>query len=234
MSRQIPQGINVLVLKAAVDPDFKQLLLQGRTAAAEAIGLELSAAEATMLAGVPAAQLEAVIAQTSVPQEHRRAFLGQAAAAMLAALGVAIARPVQAEVVFGLTPQNPDDSEEEKSVEERVIEIISSRTGVDAKRIKRNDVLVKDLGAKADALVELRKDIAKKFDIKVPYDEPEKITVVAGVPIPSAVPDDDFKKVSTVGQTIDYVQKALKKKAEAQADAQPGSRLIIVAGLMRQ
>ena len=55
MSRQIPQGIEVLVLKAAVDPDFKQLLLQRRTAAAAAIGLELTAAEATMLAAVPAA-----------------------------------------------------------------------------------------------------------------------------------------------------------------------------------
>ena len=88
MSRQIPQGIEVLVLKAAVDPDFKQLLLQQRTVAAAAIGLALTAAEATMLAAVPAAQLEAIIARTSVPQEHRRTFLGHAAAAMLAALAV--------------------------------------------------------------------------------------------------------------------------------------------------
>lgn len=74
MNRPIPQGIEVLVLKAAVDPDFKQLLLQRRTAAAAAIGLELSVAEATMLAAVPVAQLEAVIARASVPQEHRLAF----------------------------------------------------------------------------------------------------------------------------------------------------------------
>ena len=34
MSKPIPQGIEVLVLKAAIDPDFKELLLQRRTAAA--------------------------------------------------------------------------------------------------------------------------------------------------------------------------------------------------------
>ena len=38
MSRPIPQGIEVLVLKAAIDPDFKQILLQRRTAAAEPSG----------------------------------------------------------------------------------------------------------------------------------------------------------------------------------------------------
>ena len=32
MRKPIPQGIEVLVLKAAIDPDFKDLLLQRRTA----------------------------------------------------------------------------------------------------------------------------------------------------------------------------------------------------------
>ena len=84
---EIPRGIEVLVKKAAVDAEFKALLLSRRAAAAEAIGLTLQPAEAAMLAVAPAEQLEAIIARTSVPQEHRRAFLGWAAAAMLAALG---------------------------------------------------------------------------------------------------------------------------------------------------
>ena len=82
----IPRGIEVLVKKAAVDAEFKALLLARRAAAAQEIGLTLEPAEAMMLAVAPAEQLEAIIARTSVPAEHRRAFLGQAAAAMLAAL----------------------------------------------------------------------------------------------------------------------------------------------------
>ena len=87
----IPRGIEVLVKKAAVDADFKTLLLERRAAAAEDIGLRLEPAEAMMLAAAPREQLEAVIAQTSVPEEHRRVFLGKVAAAMLAVLGIATA-----------------------------------------------------------------------------------------------------------------------------------------------
>ena len=84
----IPRGIEVLVKKASVDPAFRQILLERRAQAAEQIGLELDPAEVMMLRAVPAAQLETIIARTRVPTEHRRAFLGKAAAAMLAAIGV--------------------------------------------------------------------------------------------------------------------------------------------------
>jgi hypothetical protein len=82
----IPRGLEVLLKKAAVDPEFKALLLNQRAEAAATIGLELAPSEVLMLQSAPVEQLEAVIARTTVPQEHRRAFLGQAAAAMLAAL----------------------------------------------------------------------------------------------------------------------------------------------------
>jgi acyl carrier protein len=217
MSRAISRGIEVLVLKAAIDPDFKQLLLERRTAAAEAIGLDLTAAEATMLAAVPAAQLEAVIARTSVPQEHRRAFLGHAAAAMLAALGAAVALPVHAQEVINvagllvLPPQeNTDPPKKEKTVEERVIEIIADQTGTEAKKIKRGDKLVKDLGAEPADLAEIRKDVAKKFGLKVTA--------------------ADFKDIGSVGETIDYVEKALKKKPVAPLPPAPQFRA--VAGII--
>jgi len=86
----IPRGIEVLMKKASVDPAFQELLLAKRADAAAEIGLKLDPAEALMLAAAPADQLQAIIAQTSVPQEHRRAFLGQAAATMLAALGAVV------------------------------------------------------------------------------------------------------------------------------------------------
>jgi len=83
----IPHAIEVLVKKASVDSEFRTLLFEKRTEAAKAIGLELSAAEAMMLRAVPDKQLDAIINRTSVPRQHRRAFLGTTATAMLAALG---------------------------------------------------------------------------------------------------------------------------------------------------
>ena|GEM_PF-1235889 len=82
----VPRGVEVLVKKAAVDPTFKKLLLEKRAKAAEAIGLRLEPAEATMLDAVPEAQLNAIVASTKVSPKLRPAFLGYAAAAMLAAL----------------------------------------------------------------------------------------------------------------------------------------------------
>lgn len=90
-----PRGLEVLLKKAAIDGDFRLLLIERRDAAAEAIGLSLTPAELAMLRAMPRAQLEAIIARTEVPDASRRAFLGQAAAAMLAALG-AVAGEVSA------------------------------------------------------------------------------------------------------------------------------------------
>ena len=84
----VPRGIEVLVKKASVDPAFKKVLLEQRAEAAGQIGLKLDDAEVMMLTVVPGPQLETIIARTSVPQEHRRAFLGKTAAVMLAAVGL--------------------------------------------------------------------------------------------------------------------------------------------------
>jgi hypothetical protein len=106
----IPRGIEVLTKKAAVDPDFRQVLLNKRAAAADEIGLTLSPSERLMLGGVPAAQLEAIIANTRVSPSHLPAFLGKVAALMLAALGVAQGPDVQG----GAPPIQPDKDESGK------------------------------------------------------------------------------------------------------------------------
>ena len=82
----IPRGIEVLVKKAAVDPAFRTLLLERRAGAAEEIGLTLAPAEVAMLTAISAAQLDAIIARTTVDPMSRAAFLGKAAAVMIAAL----------------------------------------------------------------------------------------------------------------------------------------------------
>jgi hypothetical protein len=84
----IPRGIEVLVKKASVDAQFCERLLDQRGDAAAEIGLELDPAERAMLNAIPRQQLAQLIQQTVVPVEQRRVFLGRAAAAMLAVLGV--------------------------------------------------------------------------------------------------------------------------------------------------
>jgi hypothetical protein len=112
----IPRGIEVLVKKASVDPAFKALLLDRRAEAADEIGLKLEPAEAMMLAAAPREQLESVIANTVVPEEHRRTFLGKAAAVMLIAVGAAVGlstcslghRPSRMQTK-GIRPDRPED-----------------------------------------------------------------------------------------------------------------------------
>jgi len=86
----IPRGIEVLVKKASVDPNFRRLLLDRRAESAAEIGLELDPAEAAMLDAIPSAQLDAIIARTTVDPMSRGVFLGRAAALMLAALGAGL------------------------------------------------------------------------------------------------------------------------------------------------
>ncbi|HEY3323431.1 MAG TPA: Os1348 family NHLP clan protein [Planctomycetota bacterium] len=84
----IPRGMEVLIKKAAVDTEFRRQLLADREKAVAGLGLKLDATEALLLKAVPSEQLDRIIAQTKVPEAHRAAFLGTAAALMLAIVGV--------------------------------------------------------------------------------------------------------------------------------------------------
>ena len=87
----IPLGVEVLVKKASVDPEFRQLLLEKRGEAAGEIGLELTEAERKMLSSIPVEQLEKIIDNTKVKTEHRSIFRGKAVKLMLgAAAGLAV------------------------------------------------------------------------------------------------------------------------------------------------
>ncbi len=83
---EIPHGIEVLIKKAAVDGAFRRVLLKTRAQAARKIGLELTPPEIAMLDATPAAQIEAIIENTKVPDAQRQVFLGQKATVMLAAI----------------------------------------------------------------------------------------------------------------------------------------------------
>lgn len=85
----IPRAIEVLVKKASVDPEFRQLLLDKRGQAADEIGLELTDAERNILSSMRVDQLEKIIDNTKVEPENRKIFLGKTAMLMLAAAGLA-------------------------------------------------------------------------------------------------------------------------------------------------
>ena len=82
----IPRGIEVLIKKASVDPEFRRLLLEKRAEAAKEIELELTEAERNTLSSIPAEQLEKIIDNTKVQPEHRAIFLGNVGKLMLAAV----------------------------------------------------------------------------------------------------------------------------------------------------
>lgn len=103
----VPRGIEVLVKKAAVDAEFRTLLLERRAAAAEEIGLHLDPAEGAMLNSIPASLLEGIIARTTVSPMSRAAFLGKAAAVMLVALGTDLVAAEGPPPPGGIAPDRP-------------------------------------------------------------------------------------------------------------------------------
>jgi hypothetical protein len=80
-----PQGIEVLLRKAASDLEFREQLLEQRAGAATAIGLELDPAEKAMLESIPRIQLLLTIEQLEAAGDRRRGFLVKLAIATLAA-----------------------------------------------------------------------------------------------------------------------------------------------------
>jgi hypothetical protein len=112
----IPRGIEVLVKKAAVDPDFRKQLIDDRAAAAAAIDLTLEPAEVMMLNGVPATQLAQIIDRTHVKPEHRPALLGKVAAVMLATLGLQTLTGCSEQMqTKGIQPDRPEPPTSEQT-----------------------------------------------------------------------------------------------------------------------
>jgi hypothetical protein len=103
---RIPRGIETLLKRAALDPDFRQRLLDQRGKAAGEIGLRLTMAETVILASVPRKQLTGMIDRMQVSEEERRVLLEQTSAAP-------DAPPDTAPATLGTRPEMEDDLEGE-------------------------------------------------------------------------------------------------------------------------
>jgi acyl carrier protein len=227
MSQPIPQGIEVLVKKASVDPAFRALLLDRPEAAVGQIGLELGPAEAMMLRSVPREQLAAVIARTTVPEEHRRAFLGQAAAAMLGALGMMGCTVAAAQQILqapgGVAPDRPVPNPimppadtntpppTPKEIRERVAKVLVAQLRVAKADVTPEKSLANDLGATSSKLIRVRAALGREFKVKITA--------------------ESFKKVRTVGDTVEYVQKALQAPATTTPVHGPGTPPPVAGGV---
>jgi acyl carrier protein len=78
------------------------------------------------------------------------------------------------------------------SVEEKVKEIIVEQLGVDPAQVKPEASFVNDLGADSLDTVELVMALEEEFNLEIP--------------------DEEAEKISTVGQTIEYIKKNTSKE----------------------
>ena len=74
----------------------------------------------------------------------------------------------------------------EKTIEQRVKEIIVEQLGVNADQVTPDAKFIEDLGADSLDTVELVMELEEEFDINIP--------------------DDAAEKIQTVGQAIDYIE----------------------------
>ncbi len=121
----VPRGLEILIKKASVDPDFKEVLLTERSKAASRIDLTLEETEIAMINTVPGAHLEGMISATKVNPNLKQAFLGCTAAVMLAALtATANASDDYGTTTEGIRP----DYNATKGIQPDIVELVESPT----------------------------------------------------------------------------------------------------------
>ncbi len=83
-------------------------------------------------------------------------------------------------------------SAQDKSIEERVKQIVVEQLGVDEAQVDPAASFVEDLGADSLDIVELIMAFEESFGIEIP--------------------DEDAEKITTVKDAIDYIENRLKSK----------------------
>jgi acyl carrier protein len=74
------------------------------------------------------------------------------------------------------------------AVQDRVIDIVAEQLGVDKEKVTPDTSFVNDLGADSLDTVELVMELEEEFDINIP--------------------DEEAEKIQTVGQAIQFIEKA--------------------------
>ncbi|MBP5560832.1 MAG: acyl carrier protein [Muribaculaceae bacterium] len=79
------------------------------------------------------------------------------------------------------------------NIDERVKAIIAEKLGVSEEQVTNEATFTQDLGADSLETVELMLDLEKEFDV--------------------SIPDDVSDKIQTVGQAVEFIEKAIEEKA---------------------
>ena len=79
-----------------------------------------------------------------------------------------------------------------KTIESKVIDIVSEQMGVDKAEITRETSFINDLNADSLDTVELVMEFEDEFDM--------------------SIPDEEAEKIQTVGAAIDYIVNIMKSK----------------------
>lgn len=79
------------------------------------------------------------------------------------------------------------------NIDERVKAIIAEKLGVSEEQVTNEATFTQDLGADSLETVELMLDLEREFDV--------------------SIPDDVSDKIQTVGQAIEFIEKAAEEKA---------------------
>ena len=74
------------------------------------------------------------------------------------------------------------------AVQDRVIDIVAEQLGVDKEKVTPDTSFVNDLGADSLDTVELVMELEEEFDCEIP--------------------DEEAEKIQTVGQAIEFIEKA--------------------------
>ena len=94
-------------------------------------------------------------------------------------------KPVRDADFSRLLPEGMSVSVEDKVIEDKVVGIVSEQLGVPKEEISRESSFVDDLKADSLDVVELVMEFEDEFEI--------------------TIPDDDYEKIRTVGDAIDYI-----------------------------
>jgi acyl carrier protein len=94
--------------------------------------------------------------------------------------------------LFRATNTNPTNFMAEKSIEEKVKDIIVEQLGVNPEQVTPQASFIEDLGADSLDIVELVMAFEEEFSVEVP--------------------DEDAEKLQTVGDVIKYIEERAKQQ----------------------
>jgi acyl carrier protein len=135
--------------------------------------------------------------KTAAP--HRRAFLGQTAAALLAAVAAtapanpAVALTAPAGTTSDKPPQKKPD-QKEPTIEDRVCDLAARRFKLDRKKVTRDTSIDRHLKNDWTGYLRFMEDVQGEFKLKISL--------------------KTFRTFSTLGQVADYIDKATRKGKE--------------------